>query len=60
MISHDERLLPWVSADADVDPVSTLGGDRGWRVAQHSDDLWDVVGSWADLPNGAIPVVTAR
>jgi len=60
MTSHDERLLPRVRAAADVDPISTLVGDRGRRLAQHSDDLWDVVGSWPDLASGAIPVVTTR
>jgi len=60
MTSHDDRLLPRVRAAADVDPVSTLVGDRGRRVAQHSDDMGDVVRSWPDLASGAIPVVIAR
>jgi len=45
---------------ADFDPISTLVGDDGWRFAQDSDALWDVVGSWPGLADGAIPVVTGR
>ncbi len=43
---------------ADFDPVSTLVTDRGWRFAEDSDAMWEVVRSWPGLAGGAIPVVT--
>jgi len=58
---HPDRVghAPELDAD-DFDPVSTLVGAWGWRLATDSDDLWDVVRSWPAVADGAIPVVTAR
>jgi len=45
---------------ADFDPITTLVTDRGWRCAQDSDALWDMVRCWPGLAGWAIPVVTGR
>ncbi len=42
------------------DPINTLVTDRGWRCAQDSDAMWEVVRCWPGLVGGAIPVVTGR
>ncbi len=47
-------------ASADFDPVSTLVTDRGWRFAEDSDAMWELVRCWPGVANGAIPVVTGR
>ena len=45
---------------ADFDPLNTLVTDRGWRCAQDSDAMWEVVRCWPGLVGGAIPVVTGE
>lgn len=44
----------------EFDPINTLVTDRGWRFAEDSDAMWEVVRSWPGLADGAIPVVTGR
>jgi len=49
-----------LSSVHDFDPVSTLVGACGWRFAEDSDAMWEVVRCWPGLADGAIPVVTGR
>ncbi len=42
------------------DPINTLVTDRGWRCAQDSDAMWELVHSWPGVVGGTIPVVTGR